>query len=201
MKRAAAQAKVRTIDPENKTRRVLESARKLFVLRGYHRVSVPDIVQDSGVSTGAIYNLFGSKENLAARLQEKTLEDFLEKFQERLRDRESTYEKLHAFAEIVFELAEKDPTTMEYLLFMRHAEFMEDIPPVCLTEPFQLVREIVTQGMARGEVKQGDFFVCAVSYTGVILRAAQLHLQCVLPRTLAELSEEFIHNAWDAIKA
>lgn len=201
MKRAATKARVRIIDPENKTRRVLDTARRLFVLRGYHRVSVPDIVQDSGVSTGAIYNLFGSKENLAARLQEKTLEDFLERFHERLGNRETTYEKLSAFAEIVFELVEKDPTTMEYLLFMRHAEFMEDLSPVCLTEPFQLVREIVTEGMARGEVKQGDFFVCAVSYTGVILRAAQLHLQCVLPKPLAELSEEFIGNAWDAIRA
>ncbi|MBW6508160.1 MAG: TetR/AcrR family transcriptional regulator [Desulfuromonadales bacterium] len=193
--------KVRTIDPENKARCVLESARQLFVRKGYHRVSVPDIVQDSGVSTGAIYNLFGSKENLAATVQAETMKDFHAMFLERLRDRESTYDKLHAFAEIVFEVTEKDPTRMEYLLFMRHADFLEDMPPVCLTEPFRLVRQIVTEGMSRGEVKQGDFFVSAVSFTGIILRAAQLNLQCVLPRPLSELSAEFIQNAWDAIKA
>ncbi len=73
--------------------------------------------------------------------------------------------------------------------------------PVCLTEPFRLIREIVKEGMAAGEVKQGDYFAAAVSYTGAILRPAQLHLECVLPQPLKEMSEEFINNAWAAIKA
>jgi TetR/AcrR family transcriptional regulator, repressor of fatR-cypB operon len=193
--------KIRTIGPEKKAQRVLDCARELFVERGYHRVSVPDIVRASGVSTGAIYNLFGSKENLARALHQKTLEDFLDQFQERLEGRVTTYDKLRAFAELVFDLAENDPSTMEYLLFMKHCEFMEGAAPVCLTEPFRVVRQIVAEGMARGEVKRGDFFVCAVSYTGAILRPAQLHLQCVLQKPLAELGEEFIANAWAAIKA
>lgn len=202
MKTIAKQVvKTRTINPEDKTRRVLASARRLFVEKGYHRVSVPDIVRDSGVSTGAIYNLFGSKEAVAVTLHEQTMDDFLELFQQRLADYELTYDRLRVFAELVFELTESDPIMMEYLLFMRHIDFMEGSPPVCLTEPFQLVRQIVAKGMERGEVKPGDYFVSAVSYTGVVLRAAQLHLQCVLPKPLTQLKEDFIANAWNAIKA
>ncbi|MFO7576820.1 MAG: TetR/AcrR family transcriptional regulator, partial [Pelovirga sp.] len=68
--------KARTIDPEGKFNRVLDCALKLFVEKGYHRVSVPDIVEASGVSTGAIYNLFGNKENLARTLHNRILDGF-----------------------------------------------------------------------------------------------------------------------------
>ncbi len=198
---AAVGKKERTIDPESKAERVLDCARRLFVANGYHRVSIPDIVRESGVSTGAIYNIFGNKENLARVLHQNTLEAFLAGFRERLLGRETTYEKLRAFAELVFDLTESDPGMMEYLLFMRHAEFMDGAPPVCLTEPFKLVREIVIEGIARGEIKDGDFFVSAVSYTGAILRPAQLRLECVLQKPMSEMAEAFIENAWAAIKA
>jgi TetR/AcrR family transcriptional regulator, repressor of fatR-cypB operon len=191
----------RTIDPEDKAKRVLEAARRLFVEKGYHRVTIPDIVEASGVSTGAIYNLFENKENLARTLHANTLQEFHELFLDRLRGRLTIYDKLSAFAEIVFELTESDPEMMDYLMFMRHPEFMLDFPPVCLTAPFVRLREIVQEGMLTGDIKQGDYFANAVSYTGAILRPAQLRLQCVLPRPLSETGAIFIANAWAAIRS
>lgn len=193
--------KKRTIDPEDKARRVFKSARKLFVDKGYYRVSIPDIVRSSGVSTGAIYNLFGSKENLAKILHKKTLGDFNEMFLQRLQGRETIQERLRAFAELVYELTEEDPAMMEYLLFMKHAEFMEDAAPVCFTEPFQVIRRIIAEGMERGEIRRGDLFITAVSYTGAILRPAQLRIQCVLKEPLPTLTDVLVANAWAAIKS
>ena len=191
----------RTIDPEDKARRIFSSARELFVKKGYYRVSIPDIVSNSGVSTGAIYNLFGSKENLAKVLHKKTLGDFNEMFLHRLHDRKTTHDKLRAFAEVVYELTEKDPAMMEYLLFMKHAEFMEDAAPICFSEPFQVIRHIIADGMEKGEVKTGDVFLIAVSFTGAILRPAQLRIQCVLTEHLPDLTDQLMSNAWGAIKA
>lgn len=191
----------RTIDPEDKARRVFDSARQLFVEKGYYRVSIPDLVRHCGVSTGAIYNLFGSKENLAKILHKKTLGDFNEMFHQRLHDRHGTLERLRVFAELVYELTEEDPAMMEYLLFMKHTEFMEGAAPVCLTEPFIEIRRIIAEGMAAGEVKKGDVFITAVSFTGALLRPAQLRIQCVLDTPLPELAEQLIANAWAAIKA
>jgi len=193
--------KKRTIDPEDKARRIFTSARKLFVDKGYHRVSIPDIVRHSGVSTGAIYNLFGSKENLARVLHKKTLGDFHEMFLQRLQNRETTFAKLRTFAELVYELTEEDPAMMEYLLFMKHVEFMEDVPPVCFSEPFQVLRRVITEGMEQGEIKPGDTFLTAVSFTGAILRPAQLRIQCVLMEPLTALIDQLMANAWAAIKS
>jgi len=193
--------KIRTIDPETKYHQVLDCALELFVKKGYHRVSIPDIVAASGVSTGAIYNLFGSKEKLASTLHHKILDGFHSEFVNRLGDCETAYDKLRAFAELVYAETDRDPITMEYLLFMKHAEFMDGMAPMCMTEPFRLIRQIVSDGMASGEIRQGNYFISAVSYTGAILRPAQLKLECVLEGPLCAMAEDFIANAWAAIKA
>ena len=200
MKMALGQ-KVRTIDPEKIYHQVLDCALELFVKKGYHRVSIPDIVAACGISTGAIYNLFSSKENLARTLHQQILDGFHHEFVTRLVDCETAYEKLRVFAELVYEKTDRDPITMEYLLFMKHAEFMDGMPPICMTEPFRLIRQVVTDGMASGEIRRGDYFISAVSYTGAILRPAQLKLECVLEGSLCAMAEELIANAWAAIKA
>ncbi|MEE4254578.1 MAG: TetR/AcrR family transcriptional regulator [Desulfuromusa sp.] len=193
--------KIRSIDPESKRESILSFAHHLFVEKGYHRVSMPSIVEASGVSTGAIYNLFGSKENIARTLHQRLTDNFMLSFHNRLQDCHTTYEKLRAFAELIYEQTEKDPAGIDFMLFMRHTDFIDDITPVCMTEPFKVVREIIKDGIACGDIKPGDYFVCAVSYTGSILRPAQLELECVLPTPLAESADDFIENAWAAIKA
>lgn len=193
--------KTRKIDPEAKFWRVLDCSLHLFVEKGYHRVSIPDIVAASGVSTGAIYNLFSNKECLARTLHQQVLEGFHDKLIERLLDCETAYEKLRAFALLIFELTDIEPITMEYLLFMKHSEFMHCKAPICLSEPFRLIRDVVRDGMASGEIRQGDYFVSAASYTGAILRPVQLKLECALGPPLSDLADDLITNAWAAIKA
>jgi len=66
--------------------RLLESAKTLFSQRGYYATSVEDIVESAGLSKGAFYFYFKSKEELFKSLVEemhlnivKRLESFLER--------------------------------------------------------------------------------------------------------------------------
>jgi AcrR family transcriptional regulator len=66
--------------------RLLESAKRLFSQRGYYATSVEDIVESAGLSKGAFYFYFKSKEELFKSLVEemhlsivKRLENFLER--------------------------------------------------------------------------------------------------------------------------
>jgi len=66
--------------------RLLESAKTLFSQRGYYATSVEDIVASAGLSKGAFYFYFKSKEELFKSLVEemhlnivKRLENFLER--------------------------------------------------------------------------------------------------------------------------
>ena len=193
--------KPRRIDPQEKMARVMQTARRLFVQKGYHNVSIPAIVEASAVSTGAIYSYFPNKEALAKHIHEQTLAEFQRLFQERLTGCQTTYDKLRAFAELVFETTEQDPEMMEYLLFMRHAEFMTDCSPICFTQPYRLIQGLVKEGIEKGDLRAGDHFVSAIAFTGVVLRAAELRLKCVLDKPLSLLAEELIADAWAAISA
>jgi AcrR family transcriptional regulator len=187
------------INPQKRIQMVAEAARRLFVKKGYYNVSIPQIVKESGVSTGAIYSYFPNKEALAHYIHEKTLEDFKEMFMQVLYGKQTTFDKLKSFADLVFDLTENDAEMVKYML-SEHGKFLHESRPLCSTEPFRMVQEIVNQGMKLGEVKQGNYLLSAVSFTGVILRAVDLRLQGVLDSPLSDISEELIGNAWAAIK-
>lgn len=196
-----AAEKKRQIAPNVKMAKVLKVARELFVEKGYYNVSIPAIVKASGVSTGVIYSYFANKETLARRIHEDTLADFQAMFTQRLIGAETIQDKLRAFAYLAFDIAESDPVMMEYMLYMKHAEFMTDSSPICFTEPFKQVRHYIEEGMQQGIIRQQDLFVAAISYTGVVLRAVELRLLCVVNRPLHEIADDLVANAWAAIKA
>jgi len=193
--------KVRKIDPEQKISLVVMAARKLFVENGYHNVSIPQIVAASGVSIGTIYKHFENKEGLARFIHDETLNEFQQRFSQCLGQVESVYDQLRCFAELVFEITESDPEMMEYMLFMKHGEFLSDSFPICSTEPFIRIQQIVATGIESGELREADYLLSAVSYTGVILRAAELRIQGVIKTPLGECQDALIANAWTAIRA
>lgn len=63
-------------------RRILDAAHRLFVEKGFHQTSIQDIVNKAGISKGTFYNYFGSKnecllailENVQAEGDQKRIE-------------------------------------------------------------------------------------------------------------------------------
>ncbi|MFD7549858.1 TetR/AcrR family transcriptional regulator [Streptomyces sp. NPDC059816] len=53
--------------------RLLAAATRLFADRGYDRTSVQEIVEAAGVTKGALYHYFGSKEDLLQEVYSRTL--------------------------------------------------------------------------------------------------------------------------------
>jgi len=193
--------KTREINPQQKMVQVTDAARTLFVTRGYHNVSIPQIVSASGVSIGAIYHHFKNKQGLARAVHQQTLQQFQEWFDERVAPCPTTRDKLKAFSELVLNITEQNPEMMEYMLLMKHGEFLAEEPPICATAPFQVIQEIIDAGMARKELKQGDSFIAAIAFTGVILRAVELRLMGVMPQKATEMADALFEHAWAAIKA
>ncbi len=54
-------------------RRLLAEATRLFAERGYDRTSVQDIVEAAGVTKGALYHYFGSKDDLLQEIYARVL--------------------------------------------------------------------------------------------------------------------------------
>jgi TetR/AcrR family transcriptional regulator, repressor for uid operon len=58
---------------------ILDAAEKCFAEAGFHRTSIHDICREAGVSPGALYVYFDSKEALIAGLSERDRADFAER--------------------------------------------------------------------------------------------------------------------------
>lgn len=61
--------------PEETVRKILEIARKLFWEKGYEQTSMQDIVRELGMSKGAIYHHFKSKEEILCRISDDYYND------------------------------------------------------------------------------------------------------------------------------
>lgn len=63
-------------DPDQKTKQnILETAMRLFTEKGLENVKVEDVVKEVGVTRGAFYHYFKSREELIAGVMYKSFED------------------------------------------------------------------------------------------------------------------------------
>src|SRR4030042_2849253 len=62
----------------NTEERILKQAMKLFLEKGYHGTSIDDITQAAGLTKGALYWHFRSKEDLLRRIAEEFEKSFLD---------------------------------------------------------------------------------------------------------------------------
>ncbi len=77
-------------------RRILESARKLFIDKGFASTTTRDIAEAAGIATGTVFNYFPTKEALAMTIVDVALESAGEEFAGRLRGDETLDEALFA---------------------------------------------------------------------------------------------------------
>ncbi|WP_400163636.1 TetR/AcrR family transcriptional regulator [Brevibacillus sp. TJ4] len=76
--------------------RIIETAMRLFEANGYHRVTVDQIVKESGTSKGGFYHNFKSKDELLYIIHDQFISYVLEKAQEAYRQWNTPPERLQA---------------------------------------------------------------------------------------------------------
>lgn len=61
-------------------RQILDGARRCFAGNGFHATSMQDVLRESGLSAGAVYRYFRSKEEIVAAVAEETLKSVRESY-------------------------------------------------------------------------------------------------------------------------
>jgi AcrR family transcriptional regulator len=195
-------ARPRSDSARNATReRILNSALHLFSTQGYFNTSIHDIQRASGVSIGSVYNHFDGKGSIA-----QSLYDHLLQRMERLVDgivaqNGGAHARGRAMIAALFELTEREPETMGYILGARHREFLADRPHICSSRPFVKMRDIVIDGMERGEVRQLDPWVAASIAFGPALRLIALRLDGLIEQPPGEQLDALWEATWASIGA
>lgn len=180
---------------------VLDSALTLFTERGYFSTSVHDIGRAAGVSIGSIYHHFGDKEGIAGALYAQLGGRMESLIGEILRRHDSSHDQARELVARLFELTESEPRAMEFMLYAKHREFLPGHGPVCSSRPFEMMREMVERGMARGEIRRMEAMVASTCLFGGPLRMITGRLDGVVPQPLPGYLDAVWDCAWRAVAA
>jgi AcrR family transcriptional regulator len=60
---------------ERRRRQILDAARRCFIRKGFHQTSMQDVFAESGLSAGAVYRYFKSKNELVTSIAEAVVGD------------------------------------------------------------------------------------------------------------------------------
>ena len=188
--------KVNTTD---KKKHILRTALNMFTRQGYFNTSVHDICREAEVSIGSLYHHFKNKEGIAKALFDDVVNDMAENVERIRAQNDSTRECCKAVIGLLFEMAESAPEMMRFVLEARHREFMPDEKPICSSRPFELMLDIVTEGIQRGELCDLHPLVATTGIFGGAIRMIHLRLDGVFEDSLENHLEGVWESAWTGV--
>jgi AcrR family transcriptional regulator len=154
--------------------KVERAAVDLFAANGFDGVSIADIAAMAGVSQGALYRHYPSKEELGWALFSTAYLRTGEEL-DRIRTREAEFEAaVRAMIEHFCALFDEDPALFRFMLLTQHG-FLPRIPSGSRT-PVDAIADLVSDAVAKNRLKPVDPALGAAVIMGVILQSATFHI-------------------------
>lgn len=179
--------------------KVIATALKLFTHKGYFNTSMRDITKKSAVSTGSVYHYFKDKEGIASALFDSLIERMHEELTEIMQTHETAHDQCRAVVALLFDITEKEPDVMTFMLYIKHKEFLPRGKPVCSSEPFEMMRAMVKHGMDKGEIEKGDVLAVSSCLFGGAIRMITSKLDGIVEKPLAYYLDDIWHYSWRAV--
>ena len=183
----------------NTRERIEEAATRLFVLKGIADTSVRDITREVGISEGALYRHFESKEDLVWQTFEQNYTAFASEL-ESLAARESTArQKVGAMIRGFCRAHDDNPTVFNFLVFVQHgqlAKLAEDAPT-----PVTVMRSVLVRAIDNGEIPPQDPDLATALVLGAVLQPATFAAYGRIALKLEPVSDRLVAAAWAAVNS
>jgi len=137
---------------------IIEKASGLLNTQGYLATSITDIMKNTGMEKGGIYNHFKSKQELSLDAFSFSIETMATTFEEAIRNKNTSIEKLNALLEVFLLLAEGKPIPGGCPILNAAIE-ADDAHPALRDETikamnglYSLILGIIRNGIRNGEI-------------------------------------------------
>ncbi|MBN6040683.1 TetR/AcrR family transcriptional regulator [Amycolatopsis sp. 195334CR] len=161
--------------PGSVPRRLLSVATKLFAKKGFDRTSVQEIVEAAGVTKGAMYHYFGSKDDLLYEIYARVLREQTEQLERLMAGDAPLAERLSAAASdvVVSTIANLDDATI-FMQSMHHLSPEKQKSVRAERRKYhERFRSLIEEGQSSGEFRADkpadlvlDFFFGGVHHLG-----------------------------------
>jgi len=159
---------------KNTRERIERAALKLFVENGVAATSVKDIAREAGVSQGAMYNHYKSKDELAWRLFADNFTEIGADLRQIARENRDLRSKLRSVTRYIFDRYDRDPLLISYCFLVRHAHLMQ--LRTKLGNPYLVIRTIIEGETRRHTISPREIDVAASLVTGAIMQMIDIRI-------------------------
>ncbi len=161
---------VMKLKKEEKKRKIIDAAIKIFARNGYFNSRVSEIAKEAGVADGTIYIYFSSKEELLSAIFDEALQVFVEESKNILKEIKDPIEKLKKIVCLHLKhLGSNRDLAMVFQIEFRHnIVFMERLTKTRLADYFKIIEGVISEGQQKGLFKELNPRFCAKILFGII---------------------------------
>jgi TetR/AcrR family fatty acid metabolism transcriptional regulator len=140
---------------DDKRRRILEAAIRVFARKGYYGARVSEIARRAGVADGTIYLYFKNKEDVLVALFDEVMAEHLERGKAELRAAKGAAARLQAVAEHHLRLFGDNPDlAVVFQVELRQStRFLERFTASWLQDYFSLISGVIEEGQREGALR------------------------------------------------
>ena len=146
---------------------ILRESLALFAARGYDAVSVRDLAKAAGVSEAALYKHFKGKEEMASYIFTAIISDYTQRLKQINAEVTGAVNKLCRLVEVTYDLYCEYPSEIRFTLLSQY-QFWEKAPEE--VKPHFLIRQILEEGMDKGEIPRKEVYFWITIYSGIMLQ-------------------------------
>jgi AcrR family transcriptional regulator len=179
--------------------RIEEAATKLFVARGITETSVRDITREVGISEGALYRHFESKDDLVWQTFEQGYTSFARELETLASREQGAKHKIAAMIRGFCRAHDNNPTLFNFLVFVQHGQLSklaEDAPT-----PVTVMRSVLKRAIEESEIPVQDPDLATALVLGAVLQPATFAAYGRIALKLEPVSDRLVAAAWAAVNA
>ena len=183
-----------------KTRQtILDQALRLFVEQGFTETTTRDIAEACGISEGAIYRHFSSKDEIGWELFHASYAVMAERLQGLIDAAPDFAAALKAIIGDLCRLFDDEPYRFRYLLLAQH-NFLHRITAK-MKSPIKVLRGLVERGIADGKIGVKDPALATAFAQGPLLFTAQSVVYRAVEPPLARLGDDIFAATMRSLSA
>ena len=183
----------------SQTKKLIEDiALRLFVEKGVTATTTKNIARTAGISEGTLYLYYASKNDLAWELFSKNYVELAVNLDRGQQQHQTLKDKLAAIIQSFCAFYDANPALFSYLLLDHHGNIRKMTPD--MPNPVRVLKSVIVEGMAAGEIPQADADVKTAMVLGSVLQVAVFKIYGIITQNLSSLAPTLVDNAWKLLR-
>ena len=161
--------------PVLKRETIEDAAIRLFATKGLARTTIKDIAAEAGVTEGALYRHYSGKEEMAWKLFNRELDQFIKLVSEVLFDQRMNFRlRLGLAVQTMYDYYQYNCDKFAFILLTQHG-FPEERLISRETDPIGMAVNFIGQAVGEGEIPPCDAELHAALLMGALMEPLVLH--------------------------